>query len=60
MHRHSVIVATAIPFVLAIAVASTDAAIKKIPYPEVKVTVEKYTGDDALTAMRKSVSDAVK
>src|SRR5437879_6697776 len=36
MHRRSIAVVTAIPFVLAAAVTSADAAIKKIPYPEVK------------------------
>jgi hypothetical protein len=59
MHRHSITVVTTIPFVLATAVTSADAAIKKIPYPEVKVNVEQYQGDDALAAMRKSFSDAV-
>ena len=59
MHRHSLTVATAIPFVLAIAAASAHAAIKKIPYPEVKVKVAEYRGDDALAAMRASLSDAV-
>jgi hypothetical protein len=56
MHRHSVSVLAAVPFVLATA---TTAAIKKIPYPEVKVRVEEYKSDDALTAMRKSFSETV-
>jgi hypothetical protein len=59
MHRHFITVVTAIPCVFVIAVTSADAAIKKIPYPEVKVNVEQYNGDDALAAMRKSFSDAV-
>jgi hypothetical protein len=59
MHRHCVTVLWAVPFVLATAATSTDAAIKKIPYSEVKVRVEEYKSDDALTAMRKSFSEAV-
>jgi hypothetical protein len=59
MHRHSVSVLAAVPFVLATAATSTDAAIKKIPYPEVKVRVEEYKSDDALMGMRKSFSEAV-
>jgi hypothetical protein len=59
MHRRAITVVTAITFVLAIAVTSADAAVKKVPYPEVKVTVEQYTGDDALAALRKSFRDAV-
>jgi hypothetical protein len=57
MHRRSMTVVTAITFVLV--VASADAAVKKVPYPEVKVTVEQYKGDDALAALRKSFRDAV-
>lgn len=59
MQRRFFSVVTAIPFVLAISVTSADAAIKKIPYPEVRVKVEEYRGDDALAAMRTSLRDAV-
>ena len=55
MHRHSVSVLAPVAFVLATAATSTDAAIKKIPYPEVKVQVEQYKSDDALMAMRRDV-----
>ena len=57
--RHSACVLAAIPFLLATAATPTDAAIKKVPYPEVKVRVEQYKSDDALMAMRKSFSEAV-
>jgi hypothetical protein len=60
MHRRSF---AAVPAVILIGVAAAtpaDAALKKVPYPEVKVALsEPFKGDAAFTAMRKAFSDAV-
>jgi len=59
MHRHPVVALAAVPFALAVAATAAQAAIKRIPYPEVKVTVEQYKADNAFAAMRKAFSDVV-
>jgi hypothetical protein len=60
MYRYSV---ASIPAGILIALAvgtPADAALKKVPYPEVKVEVaEAYKPDPAFSTMRKAFSDAV-
>jgi hypothetical protein len=59
MPRHFVTVLAAVPFVLAVGTPA-GAALKKVPYPEVKVqVVEPYKGDAAFTAMRQAFAEAV-
>ncbi len=57
--RHAVLVPVLIALAVLLAPAPA-AAVKKVPYPEVKVTVSSpFKGDPGLDALRKALADAV-
>jgi hypothetical protein len=60
MHRRALPFVPAAILIAVAAVFQTDAAVKRVPYPEVKVEIaEAYQPDPAFTAMRKAFTDAV-